>query len=130
MRWKRSRAVGAHGRRGYWKGLFLAKTLRRKEHAMFSTALARYFGYPSRVILGYVLVPINDNRFITFGHAWTEAFLEEEGKWVGFDSTIIKSSLDNSYIPVMEIEDEGPAFGRQILEYLQHSVSRIEIDQE
>lgn len=98
-----------------------------KAHAVFQTALARKFGYNSKVVLGYVVVPLEDNGWAVLGHAWSECFDQESGRWIGFDATKVRPTVDHAYIPIIEVEDEGPSYRAQLVKFIQHSVRRIEV---
>ena len=98
-----------------------------KEHAIFATALARIFGYKSKVVLGLVLIKVEGDSWIGFGHAWPEAYDEESGNWIGFDATQVRQSVDNGYIPLMELTDEGPTYMTQLMQVAQHGIHKIQI---
>lgn len=82
------------------------KTGTCKEHAVFSTAIARAFRYPARVIFGYVMVESKKTNVVRVaGHAWAEVYDKEEEKWTKFDATKLKPVVDNSYLPVVVFHD-------------------------
>ncbi len=82
------------------------------EHAVLLAALARSFGYPARVVLGVVLVPIAD-KWAGFGHAWVE--VHTSGQWRRADAAV-PPELGARYLPMQVVRDEGPAFGRRLIE--------------
>lgn len=84
------------------------------EHAVLLTALARAVGYPSRVVFGVLLME-QDNKVQSFGHAWSELYVD--GAWRVLDSTTGVNIEDAwlRYVPLLELTEEGPGFGRELL---------------
>ncbi len=82
------------------------------EHAVLFSALARSFGYPTRIALGLVIVE-SEHALQAYGHAWTE--VRSEGIWQPVDPTDIEGADAIAYLPVGYLADEGPGYGLELL---------------
>jgi transglutaminase-like putative cysteine protease len=91
------------------------------EHAVLLAALGRSFGYAARVVHGVVFV--DDKGQLAGGsHAWVEW---HDGKgWSVADATI-GEEYDPLYLPLQTLENESPAFGRDLLLAVPQAVRRI-----
>jgi transglutaminase-like putative cysteine protease len=98
-----------------------------KAHATLLAALTRKFKYPSRIVFGYVLVQTVGGKWQAYGHTWVEAH-NREGNWVGIDGTMVRPAVDKLYIPLYELTDEGPSFSRQVFNFVNYNIYRIEIE--
>lgn len=93
------------------------------EHAVLLTALARYFGYPARVVIGLAVVvtppadePKTESRFGVYGHAWTEIY--DAGRWRSVDATDLEESVEGAearHLPLMTLDNEGPGYGMNVM---------------
>lgn len=78
------------------------------EYAVLTTALARSFNHPSRVVIGTVIVEDKD-QVAAFGHAWAEVW--HKGQWHILDAALYGSNaVKHFYLPAAELEKEGPGF--------------------
>jgi hypothetical protein len=82
------------------------------EHAVLLAALGRSFGYPSRVVLGLVVLPIG-GAFRAFGHAWVE--YHDGTRWRVSDAAV-PPEAEPRYVPMQILGDESAAFARYMLE--------------
>lgn len=82
------------------------------EHAVLLAALARAFGCPARLVLGIALVPW-EGRLFAFGHAWVE--VAEGGSWRLADAALLPET-GARYVPLHVVDDEGPGYGRHMLD--------------
>lgn len=94
------------------------------EHAVLFAALARRFGYSTRVVFGTVIVAGSNGQLQAFGHAWNEV-LNGEG-WSVFDATDI-SGDSSRYIPGGYLENEGPGYARSLAARLIGGVRSIHV---
>ncbi len=96
------------------------------EHAVLLAALARASGYPSRVVFGVLLLG-KDSAIQSVGHAWTEIHIE--GHWMIVDSTTAGDVADAwlRYLPILELTEEGPGFGRTMLELSAQWPSKVTV---
>ena len=95
------------------------------EHAVLLAALARRFGMPARVVLGYKLL---DGVDLIIGHAWVEVY--RDGRWAGLDPTTGDRPVDNGYLALGVLSDEGPGFLVSTVELLAIlDVERFEVAQ-
>jgi len=78
------------------------------EHAVLLAALARSFGYPARVVLGFALVDFEGHAF-AMGHAWVETF--RDGAWRLADAAL-PAEVHARYLPLTLLQDESAAFER------------------
>ena len=78
------------------------------EHAVLLAALARSFGYPARVVLGFALVDF-EGRAFAMGHAWVETF--RDGAWRLADAAL-PPEVHARYLPLSLLQDESAAFER------------------
>ncbi len=83
------------------------------EHAVLLTALARATGWPSRVVLGVVLMRGQED-LQAFGHAWSEGF---DGKaWQRLDAALGNEEEEKEagnlryYLPLNRLHEEGPGY--------------------
>jgi hypothetical protein len=106
------------------------------EHAVFTTALLRRFGFKARVVLGIVLVGVSGGKLepqvLAFGHAWVE--LHENGRWRIVDTALGQPDGDTNadraamselppdakvrlaYLPINVLRDESASFGRALMD--------------
>jgi hypothetical protein len=118
------------------------------EHAVFTTALLRRFGFKARVVFGIVLVGIAgpgiDEELSAFGHAWVEVY--EDRRWRVIDAALrpaASSGADRvgvpglpegarariAYLPINVIKDESMGYQRALMnEVGVESVLRLEVD--
>lgn len=91
------------------------------EHAVLLAALGRSFGFSTRVVHGIVFV---DQRGSLLGaqHAWVEW---HDGKtWAPADGAIGEEH-DPLYLPLQALEDESPAFGRDLFLGASYEIRRV-----
>ncbi len=119
------------------------------EHAVFTTALLRRFGFKARVVLGIVLVGLVDagseGRIFAFGHAWVERYAD--GRWQIVDtalgrpasasgggratvsSTPAGNDLRLVYLPINVMKDETASYARALMDQVGvESVVGLEVD--
>lgn len=112
------------------------------EHAVLTTALLRYFGYPARLLFGVALVgvhtPEREASIVAAGHAWVEVY--HEGGWhivdaalhvpksprnqtgearseaVGVPGLPPGARLRLAYLPINVMNDEGPGYSRALMD--------------
>ena len=89
------------------------------EHAVLLAALGRSFGIPSRVIMGYVLMP---ELGMAIGHAWTE--MHDGARWVPSDSAL-RGEVNNRYLKTGELRDEGVRYRLTNMSELNPSIDEI-----
>lgn len=80
------------------------------EHAVLLTALGRSFGYAVRVVHGIVFVD-EKGQLAGGAHAWVEW---HDGKGWALADAAIGEEHDPLYLPLHTLEDESPAFAREI----------------
>ena len=85
------------------------------EHAVLLTALARAAGYPARVVFGVLLME-QDRRVLSFGHAWAEIYVDDTWRIADSTTGIDRPDVWLRYVPLLELTEEGPGFGRVVLE--------------
>ncbi len=117
------------------------------EHAVFTTALLRRFGFRARVVLGIVLVGVTmkdaSPSLLAFGHAWVERY---EGKsWHIVDTALAPpehrdeaarrgglppgTSLKLAYLPINVLKDESASYARTLMDDVGvDSVLGVEVD--
>lgn len=117
------------------------------EHAVFTTALLRRFGFKARVLLGIVLVGVTSKdappAVLAFGHAWVERY---EGKrWHIVDTALAPpdhpedaarrgglppgTSLRLAYLPINVLKDESASYARTLMDDVGvDSVLGVEVD--
>lgn len=117
------------------------------EHAVFTTALLRRFGFKARVVLGVVIVGVTakdaEPKVLAFGHAWVERY---EGKsWHIVDTALAPpehrddaaargglppgTELKLAYLPINVLKDESSSFARTLMDDVGvDSVLRVEVD--
>jgi hypothetical protein len=117
------------------------------EHAVFTTALLRRFGFKARVVFGIVLVGVTIKdappALLAFGHAWVERY---EGKsWHVVDTALAPpdhrddgarrgglppgTSLKLAYLPINVLKDESASYARTLMDDVGvDSVLRVEVD--
>jgi hypothetical protein len=112
------------------------------EHAVFTTALLRRFGFQARVVLGIVLVGVAakdiEPEVLAFGHAWVE--LHEKGRWRVVDTALgdpenparglppgVKLRL--AYLPITVMKNETASFSRALMDQAGvETVLDVEVD--
>lgn len=78
------------------------------EYAVLATALARALGFPSRVVLGSLILE-QEHQVVTYGHAWSEVW--QKGRWRILDAAMVGSKeVKHFYVPATELENEGPGY--------------------
>lgn len=95
------------------------------EHAVLLAALARAHGYAARVVIGNVVLDLDEGLF-AFGHAWTEVF--DDGSWRIRDATLPTDDPDLErarYIPLGTLADEGPAYALSLVETMSTMPAKI-----
>jgi hypothetical protein len=112
------------------------------EHAVFTTALLRRFGFKARVLLGIVLVgvaaPETEPELFAFGHAWVE--LHEKGAWRVVDTALGDPEnpargmpsgvrLRLAYLPITVLRNETASFSRALMDQAGvETVTGVELD--
>jgi transglutaminase-like putative cysteine protease len=81
------------------------------EHAVLLAALARSVGWPARVVTGVVILG-HAGELGAYGHAWTE--LRDAAIWHPADATPIADEQPLAYLPLAELEDEGPGYALKL----------------
>lgn len=86
------------------------------EHAVLNAALARASGFPSRVVLGVLVVRANQRTY-AFGHAWNEIY--DDNGWAIHDATrpAEETGIELAYLPLSEMTDEGPSYVLSLAEF-------------
>ncbi len=118
------------------------------EHAVFTTALLRRFGFTARVVLGIVLVGVSEReaepKVIAFGHAWVERY--EHGGWHIVDTALGRGyeaepdpaargvppgvTLRLAYLPINVLKDESASYARTLMDQVGvDSVLGVEVDE-
>ncbi len=114
----------------YERGWDLASTVAKRregdctEHAVLTTALARLFGIPSRVVIGAALIS-DGEQHNAFGHAWSEVL--EGDRWVVADAALIGEKGAVRYLPMGVVEDEGLGYGMAIAAVQRTWIQRVEV---
>ncbi len=93
------------------------------EHAILLVSLMRMFKIPAKTVLGIKMFG-NAAPYRAFGHAWVEYI--DQGAWKAADPTLA-ADVDESYLPVGTLEDEGLNFSMDLVSVIQRMPSRIEI---
>jgi transglutaminase-like putative cysteine protease len=93
------------------------------EHATLLVALMRMFNIPAKMVMGIKIFKDSD-RYLAFGHAWVEYI--DQGKWKAADPTLAED-VDDTYMPVGTLEDEGLDFSMDFISVIQKMPYRIEI---
>jgi len=83
------------------------------EHAVLLGATSRAIGNPARVVLGLVVIGIEE-RAMSFGHAWTEIY--QDGEWQLADAALRGLDEPSFYIPFGVLENEGPGYSMALFE--------------
>lgn len=117
------------------------------EHAVFTTALFRRFGFKARVVLGIVLVGLTSKdappSLLAFGHAWVERY--ETKSWHIVDTALAPpehpdattrrgglppgTSLKLAYLPINVLKDESASYARSLMDEVGvDSVLGVEVD--
>ncbi len=117
------------------------------EHAVFTTALLRRFGFKARVVLGIVLVGVTAKNekpaLLAFGHAWVERY--EAKRWYIVDTALAPpehrdeaaargglppgTALKLAYLPINVLKDESASYARTLMDDVGvDSVLRVEVD--
>lgn len=86
------------------------------EHAVLLAALARAFGRPARIAVGWVLAEAG-GRPASYGHAWTE--IHDGDAWRTADATLAGDPSVRAYLRVGRVREEGPGFGLALIGLLQ-----------
>lgn len=94
------------------------------EHAVLFSALARSFGYPTRIAIGLVLVVL-EGEFQAFGHAWTEILLD--GAWQLVDPTLVEDAISVGYLPLGYLGDEGPGYSLDLVRIRAAQVREVRV---
>lgn len=95
------------------------------EHAVLLAALARAHGFPARVVLGNLILDLDEGLF-AFGHAWTEIHTDDD--WQIFDATQPDHGLSWQqirYIPLGSLGNEGPGYFMSMVEIMSTLPTRI-----
>jgi transglutaminase-like putative cysteine protease len=114
----------------YERGWDLASTVAKRregdctEHAVLTTALARMYGIPSRVVIGAALIS-DGEQHNAFGHAWSE--VREGDHWVVADASLLGEKGDVRYLPMGVVEDEGLGYGMGIAAVQRTWIQRVEV---
>ncbi len=84
------------------------------EHSVLLTAIGRMFNYPTRVIIGIVVVKEKNGPQV-FGHAWNEFFRDES--WHRADATRVDQQAKGKimYLPLSYLKDESPSYRMALL---------------
>jgi hypothetical protein len=118
------------------------------EHAVFTAALLRRFGFKARVVLGIVLVGVAQRdaqpELLAFGHAWVESYADDRWKIVdaalgsndseaGARPTVSSLPAGTSvrlvYLPINVMKDESASFARALMDQVGvESVVGLEVD--
>jgi hypothetical protein len=119
------------------------------EHAVFTTALLRRFGFTARVVLGIVLVGVSQQdaepKVVAFGHAWVERY--EHGGWHIIDTALGRGyetaanaasrsvpagmTLRFAYLPINVLKDESASYARTLMDQVGvDSVLGVEVDEQ
>jgi hypothetical protein len=119
------------------------------EHAVFTAALLRRFGFKARVVLGIVLVGVarrdHEPELLAFGHAWVEshagdrweivdAALGSSADGAGARDTLTSlpdaSSVRLVYLPINVMKDESASFARTLMDQVGvESVIGLEVNE-
>lgn len=94
------------------------------EFAVLTAALARSFGYPTRILIGLVIVRVGD-AMQAFGHAWTE-ILGDRG-WQVLDATPFEDGTAIGYLPQGALRDEGPGSALDFVRIYAAGITRVRI---
>lgn len=95
------------------------------EHAVLSTALGRAVGWPSRVVVGVVLVP-EGKTARAFGHAWAESF--DGDSWRLLDAALRGEPGPRYYLPLNRLGREGPGYAFDLaVSFQRTSPSKLEL---
>jgi len=112
------------------RGWDLASTVAKRregdctEHAVLTTALARMYGIPARVVIGAALIS-NGEEHTAVGHAWSE-FREGE-LWVVADAAMLDEKGVVRYLPMGVVEDEGLGYVMGIAAAQRTWIQRVEV---
>jgi hypothetical protein len=119
------------------------------EHAVFTTALLRRFGFKARVVLGIVLVGLAvdgaESQILAFGHAWVERYAS--GRWQIVDTALGRPEGESGegratvssvptgkglrlvYLPITVMKDETASYARALMDHVGvESVVGLEVD--
>jgi hypothetical protein len=119
------------------------------EHAVFTTALLRRFGFKARVVFGIVLVGLVDagseGQILAFGHAWVERYAD--GRWQIVDTALGRPASASGggratvssgpaggdlrlvYLPINVMKDETASYARALMDQVGvESVVGLEVD--
>lgn len=94
------------------------------EHAVLFAALARRFGWPTRIVVGSVFVRAAGSLY-AYGHAWTEVY--DADRWRPVDPTDIQGAVPVAYLPEGALRDEGPDYTMEMVDALAASPRRVEV---
>lgn len=94
------------------------------EHAMLTTALARMYGIPARVVIGVALISDGETH-AAFGHAWSE--FREGGRWVIADAALLDQKGAVRYLPMGVVEEEGMGYAMGIAGLTRTWIQRVEV---
>lgn len=95
------------------------------EHAVLLAALARASGYPARVVMGNLILDLDEGLF-AFGHAWTEIHVGDG--WQIRDATLPDQAPElrqARYIPLGSLANEGPSYVLSLVETMSAMPVRI-----
>ncbi|HEY3499018.1 MAG TPA: transglutaminase domain-containing protein [Polyangiaceae bacterium] len=119
------------------------------EHAVFTTALLRRFGFKARVILGIVLAGVHgpevEPQVLAFGHAWVEQHAAKRWQIVdaalggperertsgvsGLEGAPPGTRLRLVYLPITVLRDESASYGRALMDQVGvESVVQVDVD--
>ncbi len=119
------------------------------EHAVFTAALLRRFGFTARVVLGIAVIGVTQDkeepRVVAFGHAWVERY-EHDGWHIvdtalgrGYDAEPARAkdrslpsgtTLRIAYLPINVLKDESAAYARSLMDEVGvESVLGLEVDE-
>jgi hypothetical protein len=119
------------------------------EHAVFTTALLRRFGFTARVVLGIAVIGVTEDkaepRVVAFGHAWVERYEHDGwhivdtalGRGYDVDPTGAKArglppgtTLRIAYLPINVLKDESASYARSLMDQVGvESVLGLEVDE-
>lgn len=95
------------------------------EHAVLLAALARSQGYPARVVLGTLIIDI-EQESRAYGHAWAE--IHNGSDWQIADATLPgmdPAVLQIRYLPNALLDNEGPGYALALMQSSVLMPSRI-----
>ena len=118
-RFTHDRIGDKHYRNGFDLASQVAQSLEGDctEHAVLNAALMRANGFPTRVVLGVIII-LGEQGAMAAGHAWNEIFYDD--RWQVRDATLPLESDDVDrvfYLPLSYMTDEGPGYAMEMMEF-------------